>query len=153
MNEILKELLGENFSEEAYEKIIEAINENYVPKEEHENILGTSDGDEKFAEMENQYKDEIKQIRLQHAIDSALSACGAKNTKAVYALLDKEQMNVDENGTVQGIEEQLKALQKSDNFLFETKEVKGLKPAESADEVYKIPEEMTYEELCEFFKK
>jgi hypothetical protein len=56
---------------------------------------------------------------LQHAIDRALDKAKAKNPKAVRALLDASKIKLD-GETLLGLEDQLKALQTSDAYLFDT---------------------------------
>ena len=48
---------------------------------------------------------------------------GAKNTKAVLALLDLDKVSVDEDGQLFGISEQLEELQKTDAYLFTPKQI------------------------------
>ena len=75
-------------------------------------------------ETEEKYLAEISKIKLDNALDSALTVANAKNLKAVKALLNLENVKLDENGTLQGLEEQLKTLQSAEDskFLFETKQ-------------------------------
>lgn len=75
-------------------------------------------------ETEEKYLAEISKIKLDNALDSALTGANAKNLKAVKALLNLENVKLDENGALQGLEEQLKTLQSAEDskFLFETKQ-------------------------------
>lgn len=57
---------------------------------------------------------ELNQLKLDNAIDAALTAAGAKNGKAVKALLDVAKVKFGEDGKLTGLEEQIKAVQKSD---------------------------------------
>lgn len=59
----------------------------------------------------------IKQIRFDHAVDSALSGT-VRNVKAVRALLDPTKLTLGEDGKLTGLSEQLDALRKTDEFLF-----------------------------------
>ena len=52
---------------------------------------------------------------------------GAKNSKAVAALLDGEKIEMAEDG-VKGLDEQLKALKESDAYLFQNDEQQTNKP-------------------------
>ncbi len=80
---------------------------------------------------------EIAQIKLDNAIDAALTAAGAKNTKAVKALLDVSKVKLGDDGKLTEWEDQLKAVQKSDAYLFESKQgtrkFKGFQPGASGD--------------------
>lgn len=93
-------------------------------------------------QADNQAKDEaheseIKQLKINSAVDAALSSAKAKNSLAVKALLkDLDKAELLEDGTIKGLAEQIAALQKSDNYLFEAKEsktMKGAKVGESND--------------------
>lgn len=82
---------------------------------------------------------EIKQLKLNNAIELALSGAKAKNAVAVKALLkDLDKAEIGEDGTVKGLAEQIEALQKSDAYLFEAKDtkpkIKGATPGESSDD-------------------
>ena len=60
----------------------------------------------------------MNQLRLDNAIDNALSAAGAKNAKAVRALLNDKNISLGEDGKVAGLDDQIAALQKSDAYMF-----------------------------------
>ena len=83
---------------------------------------------------------EIKQLKIDAAVDAALTGAKAKNATAVKALLkDLDKAELAEDGTIKGLSEQIEALQKSDEYLFDTKDtkktqVKGAKPGESGNE-------------------
>ncbi len=82
---------------------------------------------------------EIKQLKIDAAIESALTGAKAKNNTAVKALLkDLDKAELGEDGTIKGLAEQIEALQKSDSYLFEAKEskkkVKGAEPGESGND-------------------
>lgn len=102
---------------------------------------------------------EIKRLKIDTAVELALSAAKAKNVKAVKALLDLEKAELAEDGTIKGLAEQLQKLAEAPDsgFLFEAKEqkndFKGFKPGESGDSKPsggKDPKAMTYDELCAF---
>ena len=86
------------------------------------------------------YEAELKQIRLNNAVEKKLIASGAKNIKATKALLDLESVELDEDGNVKGLDEQIKQLQENEDskFLFNIQssnkqQFKGFKPGESID--------------------
>lgn len=96
-------------------------------------------------QADNKAKDEahaaeIKQLKVDTAIDNALTNAKAKNKIAVKALLkDMDKAELDVEGAVKGLAEQIEALQKSDSYLFDTKDtgktkVKGAEPGESGNE-------------------
>lgn len=112
-------------------------------------------------QVENKQKDEvhaaeIKQLKINNAIESALTGAKAKNITAVKALLkDMEKAELQEDGTIKGLAEQITALQKSDAYLFEAKastKFKGAKPGEGKDddEGGIDTSKMTYSELAKY---
>jgi len=117
-------------------------------------------------QAENKAKDEahaaeIKQLKIDTAIDAALTGAKAKNVKAVKALLDLEKAELDDDGTVKGLTDQIKKLQSADDskFLFETEKkpsFKGAKPGETGKEE---PDgavdlkNMSYDELCAYLEE
>lgn len=76
-----------------------------------------------------QYEANIKKMQIDNAVASALKDAGALNTTAVQALLkDLDKAELDADGSVKGLAEQIAALQKSDSYLFKAKSEPG-KPA------------------------
>lgn len=117
-------------------------------------------------QAENKAKDEahaaeIKQLKIDTAIASALTEAKAKNVKAVKALLDLENAELLEDGTIKGLADQIKKLQSAEDskFLFETEKkqsFKGAKPGETGKEE---PDgavdlkNMSYDELCAYLEE
>lgn len=109
------------------------------------------------------YAAEIKQLKINNAVETALVGAKAKNVKAAMALLNLDKAELSEDGTVKGLAEQIKALTGGPDtgFLFETSSnkngsFKGLNPAEGGDNGgsgAKAPQEMSYTELCAYLEK
>lgn len=100
---------------------------------------------------------EMTQLRLDNAIDAALTAAGAKNIKAVRALIDTSKVKVGEDGKLTGFDDLLSAVQKSDSYLFTEKQqkqnFKGFQPGASGKVKpgTKVDmSKMTYEELANY---
>lgn len=100
---------------------------------------------------------EMTQLRLDNAIDAALTAAGAKNIKAVRALIDTSKVKVGEDGKLTGFDDLLSAVQKSDSYLFTEKQqkqnFKGFQPGASGNVIpgTKVDmSKMTYEELANY---
>lgn len=122
-------------------------------------------------QADNKVKDEkhaaeIKQLKVDTAVNSALTTAKAKNTKAVRALLeiDMDKIKVKEDGTLEGLtlDEQIKKLQGAEDskFLFDAQatkpKMKGAAPGKSdpenpGDNV--DTSKMSYEELCAFLEQ
>lgn len=116
-----------------------------------------------FAEQQTIHEKEIKQLRLDAAVDAALAKAGARNSKAVKALLDLGSVKLDDDGSLMGISEQLNDLRKSDGYLFDKSAdrivFKGYQPADSMDGVLfdggtaartLDPNNMSYSQLSAF---
>lgn len=80
-------------------------------------------------QADNKAKDEthakeLTQLKIDSAVEKALSDGGAKNVKAVKALLDLTDAKLSEDGTVKGLAEQIQKLQTGDDskFLFAEKQ-------------------------------
>ncbi len=114
-------------------------------------------------QTENKTKDEahaaeIKRLKIDSAVETALMNAKAKNTTAVKALLkDLDKAELADDGTVKGLAEQISALQKSDDYLFEAKEskkkMKGAEPGEGGNEdgdKSVDTSKMTYSELAAY---
>ena len=69
---------------------------------------------------QEEYKAQLKQLKLDTAIDNALTAAKARNAKAVKALLDTGKIVMTDDGTVAGIKEQLDSIVKENPYLFDT---------------------------------
>lgn len=92
----------------------------------------------KNTEQAKAHAAEMAQLKLDNAVDTALTAAGAKNSKAVKALLDMSKVKLGEDGKLSGWDEQISAVQKSDSYLFnakqpENKGIKGFNPGKSDD--------------------
>lgn len=109
-------------------------------------------------EQEKTHKAELAQLKLDNAIDAALTAAGAKNGKAVKALLDISKVKLGEDGKLAGWDEQIKAVQKSDSYLFASQKqnsFKGFQPGASADikpDTKVDMSKMSYEELAAYIE-
>lgn len=110
------------------------------------------------AEQQKAHEAELKQLKLDNAIDTALTAAGAKNVKAVKPFIDTTKIKLGEDGKLTGLDEQLKEVQKTEGYLFAEKQqkqqtFKGFQPGASG-EVKPGTEvdtsKMTYSELAAY---
>lgn len=100
------------------------------------------------------YEADLKALKIDNAVNNALTGAGAKNLKAVKALLDMEKITL-EGDEVKGIDEQVKGLLKGadTSFLFNVQQTPkgGLKPAEGAGGgTQKAVKDMNYSERVAF---
>ncbi len=64
---------------------------------------------------------QVSALKFDHALDGALSGAKAKNAKAVKALLDMNGLKFnDADGSVVGLDEQLKKVKETNDYLFES---------------------------------
>jgi hypothetical protein len=110
---------------EAKKKLEADIQERDKQLEQLKNAAGNSEELKAQIEQlqaENQkaaeeWQAKMAQMQLDFAIDKALTAAKAKNPKAVKALLDMENVKLDGDKLL-GLDDQLKAIQQSDPYLF-----------------------------------
>lgn len=106
------------------------------------------------------HESEMNQLKVDFAVEKALTGAKAKNVKAVKALLDLEDAKLDKDGGVKGLQEQIDKLtaEEGTKFLFDaaaqTKPTfKGFQPGASSGtkpgtEV--DTSKMNYDELCAY---
>lgn len=194
----LKDILGDNHTEEIEKKISQEIGKNFVSKADFNSknealknleaqvrerdaqleTLKKSTGDaaalqEQIATLQTQnaetkkaYETELARVRLDGAVEAALTAAGAKNNTAVKALLADFLKNakLDDSGAVKGLTAEIEALAKSDAtaFLFnaadgnEQRQFKGMQPdtagGKTPPATGKEPKDMNYDELCAYLE-
>jgi hypothetical protein len=89
-------------------------------------------------ESEKTHAAEIQTLKINNAVDTALMNAKALNTKAVKALLNLEKAELDDEGNVKGLADQIKALQTAEDskFMFGSSAptMKGAKVGESGNE-------------------
>lgn len=88
------------------------------------------------AEQKKTHDAELAQLKLDNAVEAALTAQGAKNSKTVKALLDMTKVAFDRSGKLSGLDEQLKAIKETDGYLFSEQtgqQFRGFQPGASSD--------------------
>lgn len=76
---------------------------------------------EKNQASEKEYQETLAKIKLDNALELALTSAGAKNNIAVKALLKMENIKMD-NDKVIGLTEQIEELKKTSDYLFKVEE-------------------------------
>lgn len=108
------------------------------------------------AEQKKTHDAELAQLKLDSAVDAALTAAGAKNSKTVKALLDMAKVAFDKSGKLSGLDEQLKSIKETDDYLFSEQtgqQFKGFQPGASGDTKPDIKvdfSKMTYSEMAAY---
>lgn len=112
------------------------------------------------------HESELNQLKIDFAVEKALTGAKAKNIKAVKALLELGEAKLDKDGNVKGLGEQIEKLRSGDDtkFLFEAQKqqkqqqnFKGFQPGASGE---KKPGEgetvdfskMSYDELTAYME-
>jgi DNA repair exonuclease SbcCD ATPase subunit len=101
-----------------------------------------------------EYEEKIRNIRIDNAIESALTKAGARNIKAARALLNTENINLDEKGEVVGLDEQVQALTGGEDtgFLFVSNNAQGYVPGQGDNIAEADTRNMNYTELCAYME-
>lgn len=73
----------------------------------------------KAEKMRQEAQTRIDEMRLDHAVESAITAARGRNTRAISALIDRGALKLTDTGEVVGLGEQLEAVKKKDAYLFE----------------------------------
>lgn len=112
------------------------------------------------AKVKENHESEMNQLKVDFAVERALTGAKAKNIKAVKALLDLTDAKLDKEGNVKGLQEQIDKLIAADDtkFLFDTTKrtqqtFKGFQPGASAQQAPGAEVDtsnMNYDELCAY---
>ena len=105
------------------------------------------------------HESELNQLKIDFAVEKALTGAKAKNITAVKALLDLKDAKFDKEGNVKGLAEQIEKLTSDEGtkFLFEAQKqqqnFKGFQPGASAQQkpgAEVDTSKMNYDELCAY---
>lgn len=153
LDEVIEERNGLRDQVTERDKQIAELGKNAGDNQALKDQVAQLQADNKKAAAE--YESNLAQLRLDNAVNLALTGAKAKNPKAVRALLDLSKSKVGEDGTVEGLEAQIKAIQKSDAYLFDSGEpaqpqFKGAVPQDGkGNPAPKAVKDMNYKEMCE----
>lgn len=154
---------------EAMKQQLDTVNTQIQERDKQLETLRKSSGDNEALQKQitdlqaenkaakEKYEADMKELKLTTAIKLAIGDA-AHDAGLVAGLVDKGKLVLNEDGTVAGLEEQVKAIKKDKAFLFKEEKtgavIKGGKPAEGAGTppADKKPSEMTYEELCAYME-
>ena len=170
-NDSLKEYIPKSQYEEVT-KEIEKLKDDVKSRDSQLETLKNSNGDidalkeeiqklqKDNAEQDAVHAGEIKKLKIETAITAEIKDSGAKNIKATRALLDLDNAELMEDGTVKGLSDRLNALKTADDskFLFDSEQqtkIRGAVPGESGNDAIggKVDfSKMTYEETVEYME-
>lgn len=131
-NERLDELKHEKEEREKTAKALDEIKKQHESDADFQKQI--ADLQKAAKDREAEYTKQMAQVKLDAAIDKALSDAKVKSTKAARALLDMTDAKLNEKGEVEGLGAKIEALKKSDGYLFGDNQVSGFKPRESGEE-------------------
>ena len=76
----------------------------------------------KREEAETKRTEEIGKLKFDHALERDLKEAGAKSTKSVRAHLKTEELKLDDDGKISGLDTMLEPIVKDHDYLFDPKE-------------------------------
>lgn len=153
-NEVKITFLNDKIKEQ--EEVINSMqkdNESYTKLKQDYDLL-----QEEKTKNDNEYKQQIREIKLKSGLEKALNNAGAINKKVVMPLLKEflDTAEIDEKGNINGLEEQIKQIKDNadTSFLFKetTNTIQGKVPGETLDTPINAKPDfknMTYEQICE----
>jgi hypothetical protein len=133
----------------------EEIADVLISEIEAEKEAGIAAFEDEKSEIVSNYEDKIKSINVENAAEKALYNAGAKNIKAVRALLSLDNAEFDENNGILGLKEQIKKLKSASDteFLFEKNSFKGVSVGEGSGRTAVNTSDMNYSELCAYLEE
>ncbi len=113
---------------------IEGLKEIIKDAEETKMRVGELEGiNAGLEESVGRLTEELNNVKTNSAVSQKLLAAGAKNLKAVSALIDKNKVKI-EDGNVLGLDEQLEAIKSECDYLFyEEAKASGMRHTSSGD--------------------
>lgn len=153
-NEVKITFLNDKIKEQ--EEVINSMqkdNESYTKLKKDYDLL-----QEEKTKNDNEYKQQIREIKLKSGVEKALNNAGAINQKVVMPLLKEflDKAEIDEKGNVNGLEEQIKQIKDNadTSFLFKELEntIQGKTPGAALNSQVNATSDyknMTYEQICE----
>ena len=175
--DVIDKIMAENGSDvnaakadyEATKQQLESANAQIQERDKQLESLKKSSGDNEALQKQitdlqaenkaakEKYEADMKELKLTTAIKLAVGD-SAHDADLVAGLFDRGKLVLNEDGTITGLEEQVKTIKKEKAFLFKEEKpgtvIKGGKPAEGVGTppADKKPSEMTYEELCAYME-
>lgn len=72
------------------------------------------------AKAKSDFDKQMSDVKFDYALASALTGAKAKDAKLVQSVLDKSKLTLKEDGSIDGLDAQLKAVKESHAYLFES---------------------------------
>ena len=114
-----------------------------------------------IAESDKKYKAQLLDQKKDFAIQQALTKAGAYNNKAVMAIMDMDQISVDDKGNILHVDDAIKAAQEAFPQGFKVQEKKeepkpvphAVASGNGTSEVKKNPQDMSLDEQNELYRQ
>lgn len=133
-NEKLEALKHEKEEKDKAAKELDALKKQHEGDEDLKKQI--EDLQQAAKEREKKYTADMDQLKLDAAIEKALTGAKVWSVKAARAMMDLTGAKLNDKGEVDGLSEKIEALKKSDGYLFDTGKttISGLKPGEAGDD-------------------
>ncbi|MCF6515563.1 hypothetical protein GSH19_05270 [Lactobacillus sp. S2-2] len=99
------------------DKDIKGLKKNNSDNEELSNQL--KDLQDKYKTDTDKLSKQLSNVKLDNAVSKSLSSTNARNPEVVKKMLNMDSVELNEDGSVKGLDEQIKGLQESDAYLFD----------------------------------
>lgn len=145
LNEVIKE------RDTQLKQLKDSAGDNEELKKQIEKLQADNDATEK------KYKAEVEQLKINSAIEMALTKSGARTIKAVKAMLNMDNIKFDKDGNITGLDEQIKGLVEGEDtkYLFNDEQIKGahkVEPGTGGEDGETDFNKMTYTEMCAYLE-
>lgn len=151
MDWIEKALEGIENAADAAAKIRSELPKNFIPKDKY-NALAESK-----RQLEEKLNEGMKEKLCNAAIKYALEGCKVRDEKIVKMLIDKQTLEVGEDGGICGLDEQIKAIKKEKPYLFACDTLEGRAPFAGGADAPKVTREqfsqMGYRERIRLYEE
>lgn len=133
-NEKLEALKHEKEEKDKAAKELDALKKQHEGDEDLKKQI--EDLQQAAKEREKKYTADMDQLKLDAAIEKALTGAKVRSVKAARAMMDLTGAKLNDKGEVDGLSEKIEALKKSDGYLFDMGKttISGLKPGEAGDD-------------------
>lgn len=134
INELREEIKGLNSQISERDTQLKKLKDSAGDNEELKKKIENLQSENKTAK-EN-YEKQIADIKFNSALDNALIKSNAHDTELVKVKLNRDGLKLNDDGVLEGLDEQLEEVKKSCGYLFKSENEKstvidGIKPAES----------------------
>lgn len=72
-----------------------------------------------FEKAQQDHAAQLSELKFNHALEAAVTGAKAKNIKAVTALLSRDTLKLKDDGTIEGLDDQIKTIKEQNDYLFE----------------------------------